>query len=232
MDWFTSQFGRDRLHGEVVLPTPDFFPENYQGRAEDVRAVVDRLCAHMGVDPDTVVLEYPAVVELPHVRREFVRWECQGAAWHHQPRGDRLVIKLQEEQARWPVELVAMIAHDLGHALLLGEVGIGHERKDLEPLTDLLTVFVGLGIFTANAAFDYRQEIRPGVVLRTHPAYVVDRRISRLGYLTEPMFGYGLARYAWMRREMNPPWARYLDTNPRAFLRRGLRYLRRTRPAA
>ena len=39
------------------------------------------------------------------------------------------------------------------------------------------------------------------------------------------MYGYGLARYAWLRGEPDPAWARYLDTNPRAFLRRGLRYL-------
>ena len=51
------------------------------------------------------------------------------------------------------------------------------------------------------------------------------RRSSRLGYLTEPMFGYGLARYAWLRDERDPQWARYLDTNPRTFVKRGLRYL-------
>jgi hypothetical protein len=51
------------------------------------------------------------------------------------------------------------------------------------------------------------------------------RRSSRLGYLTEPMFRYGLARYAWLRDERDPQWARYLDTNPRTFVKRGLRYL-------
>jgi hypothetical protein len=39
------------------------------------------------------------------------------------------------------------------------------------------------------------------------------------------MYGYALARYAWLRGETNPAWARYLDTNPRTFLKRGLRYL-------
>nr|BFE73682.1 hypothetical protein GCM10020092_069830 [Actinoplanes digitatis] len=53
-------------------------------------------------------------------------------------------------------------------------------------------------------------------------------RTSRLGYLTEPMFGYALARYAWLRGETDPPWARHLDTNPRTFLRQGLRFLART----
>jgi hypothetical protein len=40
------------------------------------------------------------------------------------------------------------------------------------------------------------------------------------------MFGYGLARYAWLRGEADPGWARYVDTNPRTFVKRGLRYLK------
>jgi hypothetical protein len=47
----------------------------------------------------------------------------------------------------------------------------------------------------------------------------------RLGYLTAPMHGYALARYAWLRGETDPGWAGYLDTNPRACLRQGLRFL-------
>jgi len=39
------------------------------------------------------------------------------------------------------------------------------------------------------------------------------------------MFGYGLACYAWLRGERRPTWADHLDTNPRSYLRSGLRYL-------
>jgi len=50
------------------------------------------------------------------------------------------------------------------------------------------------------------------------------------GYLTEPMFGYGLACHAWLRGEPRPAWARHLDTNPRVVMRSGLRYLARVAP--
>ena len=33
-----------------------------------------------------------------------------------------------------------------------------------------------------------------------------------------------LARYAWLRGETDPSWARHVDPNPRAFLKRGLRF--------
>ena len=39
------------------------------------------------------------------------------------------------------------------------------------------------------------------------------------------MYGYGLARYAWLRGEASPGWARYVDAIARTFLKRGLRYL-------
>lgn len=186
MDWFTSQFGRDRLHGEVVLPTPDFFPEKYQGRAEDVRTVFDRLCAHMGVDPARVVLEYSPADDAELLAHVPIRNEYQGAAGHHQMRGDQSVITIQEDQARRPVALVATIAHELGHALLLGEARISRERKDFEPLTDLLTVFLGLGIFTANAAFDYALEIRAPTAVSDRTDVRLRARAPRLDAGTRP----------------------------------------------
>jgi hypothetical protein len=114
--------------------------------------------------------------------------------------------------------LVATIAHELSHVLLLGDARISPDREDHEPLTDLLTIYFGLGIFSANAAFEYYRE---------HRGRNTYSRAARLGYLTEPMFGYALARYAWLRGEAEPGWARFLDTNPRSFLKRGLRYLAR-----
>jgi hypothetical protein len=91
-------------------------------------------------------------------------------------------------------------------------------RRDQEPLTDLLTVYLGMGIFTANAAFDFSRQAG---------CRVDSWQAQRLGYLTEQMYGYALACYALLRGEPHPPWARYLDTNPRVYLKQGVRYLSR-----
>jgi hypothetical protein len=111
-----------------------------------------------------------------------------------------------------PGRLIATVAHELGHVRLLDEGRITADRADHEPLTDLLTVYLGLGIFTANARFDYRQDNQR-------------QTTSNLGYLTEPMFGYALACHAWLRNESRPDWLRHVDTNPRSYAKRGLRYL-------
>jgi hypothetical protein len=220
MDWFVTEFGTDRLHGEVVLPTDDYFPGTYHGSREDIETVLYRLCRHMDIDPARVELELFASYDDPDLSGHVpISTAGSDVAGHHLLRDGRSVVGIRDDQTRRPMALVATIAHELGHALLLGEGRISPEREDHEPLTDLLTVFFGLGIFGANAAFDYSQEVRGGY--RYSGA-------SRLGYLTEPMYGYGLARYAWLRSEARPAWAAYLDSNPRAFFKRGLRYLARS----
>jgi len=88
--------------------------------------------------------------------------------------------------------------------------------EDHEPMTDLLTVFVGLGIFTANSAARFKQ-------------FQDDRKIGwstqRLGYLPERVFGYALARFATERGEHKPDWARHLSPNVKSDFKNSKRWL-------
>jgi hypothetical protein len=171
----------------------------------------------MGIDPARVRLEY-GDSGADHELSAYVpvHTESTGYAGLHEAHVDSSLVTVSDDLLDHPMALVATLAHELGHVLLLGERRIPADQPDHEPLTDLLTVFFGLGIFGANAAFDYSRDTR-GQYSYT--------RSSRLGYLTEPMYGYALALYAWRRGEADPSWARYLDTNPRACLRQGVRYL-------
>ena len=212
LDWFVAEFGDAVLRGPVALPEISFFPAGYTGTEDDVRAVFRTLCDRLDVPADRVLLEFEP--EEAEDLLEFVPLSHRGkeAAGHWQSRDGVTVITVQMVQAREPVALVATIAHELGHERLLGEGRIDRDRRDGEPLTDLFTVFFGMGIFAANAAFEFRQ---------SHRSY----RTSRLGYLTEAMYGYALARYAWLRGETAPAWATHLDTNPCTYLKQGLKYL-------
>ncbi|MDX6235772.1 MAG: hypothetical protein QOG10_587 [Kribbellaceae bacterium] len=212
LDWFVDQFGEQAMRRPAVLPQASFFPAGYTGSDDDVRAVFAKVCALLEVPPERVVLELEP--EEPHELRDFVpmSYSSKYAAGHWQQRDGSTVVTVRLDQARDPVALVATIAHELGHERLLGESRIDPARRDGEPLTDLFTVFFGLGIFSANAAFEYSQ---------SHHGY----QTSRLGYLTEAMYGYALARYAWLRGEASPSWAAHLDTNPRSYLKEGLRFL-------
>jgi hypothetical protein len=227
LGWIRGQFGDGPLSAPVILPTGEYFPPPYSGSDEDVRAAAGKVAGYMGVARE-VDVEFSA--DLDHVR-DLQRLipggtaQFSGAAGVYTRKGHRQVLTIDRANAGTPARLLAVIAHELGHVRLLGEGRIPADRKDQEPLTDLLTVYLGMGIFTANAAFDFSRL----------PGYQGYQRVGgwqaqRLGYLTEQMFGYGLACYAVRRGERQPPWAKYLDTNPRVYLKQGLRYLSRAAP--
>jgi hypothetical protein len=219
LHWMVDQFGQQVLRGPVVLPTSAYFPETFTGTVDDVRQVLAMVCAHMNVDVECIDFDFIDDDEHELVSNVPLAWSSHNAAGHFEVRAGRPVVAVASSVARDPVALVATISHELGHVRLLGEGRMTVERRDHEPLTDLLTVFFGLGVFAANAAFRFSSN-QGGW------------RASRLGYLTEPMYGYGLAYYSFLRGERRPDWRRYLDTNPRVFLRRGLRYLHSRRGAA
>ena len=115
-----------------------------------------------------------------------------------------------------PLALVATMAHELAHVHLLGHGRISAEEDDHEPLTDLLTVFLGLGVFTANSVI--REKYRDDGVISSWS-------IRRRGYLTMPKFGYSLARFASLRGEEEPEWAGHLRPDVRAAFDQARRFL-------
>jgi hypothetical protein len=222
MAWLRAQFGDAPLTAPVILPTSDWFPPPYSGSEADVRAVVSRVAGYMGARPDVRVRFSDEHDHMAGLRDVYGGPARSFALGQYSQAGDaRAIITIERSNVRDPAQLLATVAHELGHARLLGEERITGDRPDGEPLTDLATVYLGMGIFTANAAFEFIARRGPGYYAR-----IGGWSSSRSGYLTEQMFGYGLACRAVQRAEQQPPWTRYLDTNPRVYMKQGLRYLR------
>ncbi|MCP9965427.1 hypothetical protein LUX57_10055 [Actinomadura madurae] len=228
MTWFASEFGREPMLGGIVLPGPSL-ASGYEGTPRQInRLVARRVHGHVAgaVRPGRGVLR-PA-------GRGGQGGQARGRALLRP--GRRPVIGLDVSEASDAEYLTAIIAHELCHVRLLGEGRITTERKDHERLTDLLTVYFGFGIFSTNAALRFADGT-PGFSVR--PLGYLDERAlnaarsdgySRVGYLTEPEFGYAMACYAWLREETEPSWARHLDPGPRTHLEQGLAYLSRCAP--
>ena len=127
-----------------------------------------------------------------------------------------MLVAIRSTMLKDPASLVATVAHELGHVILLGGELVTPNTPDHEPMTDLLTVFLGLGIFTANSAAQFKQ-------------FQNDRRIGwsaqRLGYLPQTVFGYALAKFATERGEQTTGWDRHLSPNVRSDFRRSKRWL-------
>jgi hypothetical protein len=120
-----------------------------------------------------------------------------------------------------PISVIATRAHELGHVILLDDGHMHREVDDMEPMTDLVTVFLGMGIFTmgiftANSArrFVQYQDDRPQ-----------GWSMSRQSYLPETMFAYALARFARERGEEQPNWTGDLTTNVKSYFRKSTAWL-------
>lgn len=212
--WCVEQFGREAFQAEVLTPTPTFFPGTYRGTPDDVLEVVDLVRAHLRIDPAEIAVALydgrPPARPTPGAGTSAY----QSVAGHYSVRNGVGVIAVGMDNAPDPRRVVAVAAHELCHHKLLYRGAASTHERDHEPLTDLATVFFGLGIFTANAAFTFSQGTGGW-------------RRQQLGYINQPMFGYALARVARLRGERDPAWAHFLDTNPRGYFKRAMRYLQK-----
>jgi hypothetical protein len=221
--------GRSRmLEAKVVEPTAEDFPDPYDKSPQAVEKLFARVCAYMRVDRNTIELEI-FQDETEELREILPSWRDGGGKRaaglyvhaHEQDRsaegaGRLMVVALRSTLLQDPTSLVATAAHELGHVILLGGKLLRHDTADHEPLTDLLTVYLGLGVFTANSAAQFKQ-------------FQQDRRIGwstqRLGYLPQAVFGYALARFATERGDHETIWARHLSANVRSDFKNSKRWL-------
>jgi uncharacterized protein YjbI with pentapeptide repeats len=212
LEWLVKQFGLARLRSaQVVLPTPEFFPDAYSSSEADVRVMLNRVCVYMDLDPGTVDLHFYQDRNPLH-EGEFRR----GTAGLYEAVGGKHRVWIEASKVHDPLALVATLAHELGHVHLLGHGRISPEAEDHELLTDLLTVFLGLGVITANAV------IRESY---WNAGHVGGWSISRQGYLTMPMYGYALAWFTRARDEDKPSWVKHLRADVRSAFKQSCRFL-------
>ncbi|MEU8925037.1 hypothetical protein AB0D10_29560 [Kitasatospora sp. NPDC048545] len=207
---------------ELVVPTAEFPPGGLTGPDGPVRIreFVDRVAAVMGADGGSL--------DVRHFRSaapEGVRRSGRRTVGRYHRTGGRDVIELDLDSADRPEEFAAIIAHELGHLILRRH----HGDPDHEQLTDLVTVFLGMGVFTANAANTFTAARRGFSVLPSGD--LTSRMLNgaahgdgshHLGYLTPDQFGHALVLCARLRGERDPSWARRLEPGIRATVKRGL----------
>ncbi len=215
--WLRQEFGDDRMSAPVVTPTDEFFPGRYSPSAEGAAMLLDRLCTYMSVDRNRLDLQLytspsadpvPAAFN-PTLRRDY----ALGAFEEHE---GRITIWLEQSRLDEPHAVVSTLAHELGHVHLLADKRCDPSTPDHEPLTDLLTVYFGLGVFTANNAI---REVN------WRSGNVEGWNLSRQGYMNIAEHAYALALYARARGEQQPRWAKHLRPDLRGLLKTELKRL-------
>jgi hypothetical protein len=207
MRWLAEQFGIERLlKARVILPTEEFFPEPFEESADDARRIMHRVCGYFDIDPNRIQLEICPDDQMLDAVGQYENSQ--------QP-----VIRIVESQLADPQSLVATLAHELAHELLLGGGRLSPDAPDHEWVTDLLPAYFGVGIFAANSTVHESQ--------RTS-GQMYSWRIRKQGYLPSHMIGYAMALFAFMRHETRPAWAGHLRLDAKSALQGGLNYLEAT----
>ncbi|BAT58673.1 hypothetical protein GJW-30_1_01200 [Variibacter gotjawalensis] len=190
--WLLSEFGHgdDFSACKLVLPKPGFFPsDGERGHAKALRIFrqTQTYCGMGDWEIDLVAdnnpvarREAPAYVMLQHGKH---------ALGTYSRRGNRSQITYVPTLLERPEHLIATFAHELAHDLLSSaRTPPPSEADENEFLTDLTAVFLGFGVFLANARFDFETSGGGGWSMR------------RAGYLPEADLIFALALFLRTRQ--------------------------------
>ena len=220
MLWLKEQFGSDPVRRAVLEPTSEFLPNTWDASHEAATDLFRRLCTFMLLDPAGIDLVFYSGFDQKDSHQAGEESTSGPVGLYLAPRNHKKpAVALAEEGLARPADLAATICHELGHVHLLGSNLLKRDEPDAEPLTDLLTIYFGAGILTANSAFEFTQ-LESG----TKTGW----QASAHGYLPEPVYGYALACFTWLRGERNPQWQKHLRQNIRYYFDDSLHFLNTT----
>jgi len=211
-----AHLGESRLRDATVIePTPAFFPDPWDGSPAAASRLFARVCGFMQIDSGSLDLSFwNEERERPSPIANSA--ETRGASGYYSQKDGIEHVSVNAKELTDPESLVSTIAHELAHVILLGPSGMPHDEPHMEAITDLATIYLGLGIFTSNTLLRRR-------------AWTEGNRegwsVSRKGYISPEMAGWALSLFAWKRSDVKPKWSRHLATDGKAYLKKGLRYL-------
>lgn len=220
MTQLTALFGTEALLSKrVLIPDPEDFNILFDGSEKSIQKTLQIVAKQMDLNPADIKLDIyrERIKELNsggpmnspiYLNVEAGQKSSAGLYWGKLEDG-KYHIAVEYNSLRDPEKLVAVLAHELSHVKLLGE---NRTDKNDEFLTDLTCVFFGLGVFNANAAFNY---------IVTFEA----RGYNNMGYLSQMAWGYALALHAFIRKEEEPGWLEYLNPNVRSDFKMSMEFI-------
>lgn len=198
--YLVNIFGKtETQRRRILIPDRNDFPIRYDGTERCALETLQIVARQMEVDPTLVKLDF-----YDEELREITAGTPGGIYWGRHEDG-HFEISMASRLLDEPEDMVSTLAHEVAHIKLLGENRV--DEND-EKLTDMTTIFFGLGIFTANAAFK-----------------TFNVGWSQSGYLTQMEWGYSLALFAQLRNEKEPSWLKHLCTNVRADFLQSQRFM-------
>jgi hypothetical protein len=152
------------LHSRLLEPTPRDFPDRWTEDEDGVEGLARRLLGHAGLGE----LEVEVVVYEDDDLSEGVREDHTSTA--------AFFAGIVDGTARFGARadllaeapaVVGALAHEVAHAYREHHDLAALDQDEEEELTDVTTIFLGFGILSANAAWEYRSRMVEGSALES-----------------------------------------------------------------
>jgi len=214
--WFIEAFGIDFIKDQpFILPTTDEFPYTDLKSTEQFEKLFKQLCRYWGLDHDEIVVKFFDDFK----SKQWSSYspganlnEPLGLYYRNDPKNEkRFSIHLALSNLNNTQLLISVIAHELAHVKLLGGNYIQQNDPDMEPLTDLISIYYGFGLFVANTC-----EVRD--------VYW----IGRSGYLPSQIISYANALLCYITDQPAEKFTAYLNTNTKSLFIQDYNFLKET----
>jgi len=221
--WLIAEFGAENIkQRKVLVPEGTSFPFSFDHTENDAWNILGVVATQMEIPLDAIELTFYDQGLVTYSGGQGNRIFSQQDAGEGYSAGlytgknayNRFRIALETSHLADTEGIIATIAHELSHVKLLGEKRI---IENDEPLTDLVPVIFGLGIFNANTSFRF---------YNNHDSWGYRKQ----GYLTQQEWGYALALFAYLKEDVKPAWLKYLTTNIRSDFKKAITYLQHRPP--
>jgi predicted Zn-dependent protease len=215
--WFIEVFGFERLKAmPFISPGKENFPYDNLKDPQQFKQLFEQLCNYWDLNPKEIRVKC-----FDDIKSK--QWTTAGAPVGptNEPGGiynqihtreeKRFSIQLAKSNLENPELLIAVISHELAHVKLLGGHYINVNDANMEPLTDLASIFFGFGIFVANS-------------VQTTDGYW----ISRSGYLQDQVISYANALICYITEHNAHNYQVVLNANTNALFRKDYEFLQNT----
>ncbi|MEP2669552.1 MAG: hypothetical protein ABJH04_11180 [Cyclobacteriaceae bacterium] len=223
--WLEQEYTREYLKSvRVIEPTKEFFPINFKGTEENANELATIICDYMGIKDAEINFHYFSDQPLELTdgisttqNETGSKLENKGALGTYSETGfKKYSIGLELGLLSKSTNLIATIAHELSHLVLLGE---GRLSENDEELTDLNCIALGFGIFICNSIFSFNQWQGS-----SHQGW----QAQRSGYIPEEVATYALALMAEYQSMTDLSWTQYLNPSPKKMFDKNIKYLKTT----
>ena len=208
----------DLIRQPTVLPTKRYFDIDFSGKEQDAFDTLDIICDYFQVNPNRISLEFYSEESIQFDPGTQSKSESGTAGLYFQD-GDENTIMIEKSQLNMPNSLIATIAHELSHYIIMEEKGYYFEEVENEYLTDLTAIAYGFGIFLGNIKFRFNQwQFGDGWGGWSS---------STQGYLPQQIIAYTMAEIQKRKNNLQPTWQDHLKKDFKKDFMKSLNYIER-----